>query len=128
MPTFNDLYYARVGNRGLKPEIARQFNIGAVYENIRNRGWVSGSIDLYFNHKKDKITAIPTMFIWKMRNVGKTIMYGSDITLSGGFRINGDINLTWNGNYSLQYALDMTDPQAKNFRHQIPYTPRHYGN
>lgn len=128
MPTFNDLYYARVGNRGLKPEIARQFNIGTVYENIRNRGWISGSVDLYFNHIKDKITAIPTMFIWKMRNVGKTIMYGSDITLSGGFRINGDINLTWNGNYSLQYALDMTDPQAKNFRHQIPYTPRHYGN
>lgn len=128
MPTFNDLYYARVGNRGLKPETARQFNIGAVYENIWNHGWLSGSIDLYFNHIKDKITAIPTMFIWKMRNVGRTIMYGSDIALSGGFRINGDINLTWNGNYSLQYALDVTDPEAKNYRHQIPYTPRHYGN
>lgn len=128
MPTFNDLYYARVGNRGLKPETARQFNIGAVYDNIWNRGWISGAIDLYFNHIKDKITAIPTMFIWKMRNVGKTIMYGSDVTLSGGFRINRDISLQWNGNYSLQYALDVTDPQAKNYRHQIPYTPRHCGN
>lgn len=128
MPTFNDLYYARVGNRGLKPEIARQLNIGATYENIHDRWWTSGTIDLYFNHLKDKITAIPTMFIWKMRNIGKAIMYGTDISIAGGWRLNSNINLMWNGNYSLQYALDVTDPKAKNYRHQIPYTPRHYGN
>ena len=33
-----------------------------------------------------------------------------------------------NGNYSLQYALDVTDSGSKNYRHQIPYTPRHCGS
>ena len=29
--------------------------------------------------------------------------------------------------YSFQYAVDVTDPEAKNYKDQIPYTPRHSG-
>jgi outer membrane cobalamin receptor len=31
-------------------------------------------------------------------------------------------------NYSFQYAVDVTDASAKNYRHQLPYTPRHSGS
>ena len=30
--------------------------------------------------------------------------------------------------YSWQYAIDVTDSSAKNYRHQLPYTPEHSGN
>jgi outer membrane receptor protein involved in Fe transport len=33
----------------------------------------------------------------------------------------------FDGSYSLQNALDVTDKTAKNYRHRIPYTPQHAG-
>ena len=32
-----------------------------------------------------------------------------------------------NGNYTWQRAIDLTDQAAKNYRDQLPYTPRHTG-
>ncbi len=58
VPTFNDLYYLRIGNTSLRPEKAREYNIG----------------------------------------------------------------VTWNG------KPDMTNPDAKNYKDQLPYTPQHSGN
>ena len=86
------------------------------------------SADGYYNSIKDKIAAIPTMFIWKMRNVGEALMYGLDLTASGFWRMAEWLRIHADGSYSLQYALDVTDPGAKNFRHQLPYTPRHAGS
>ena len=34
VPTFNDLYYARVGNTSLEPEKARQFNVSATWARV----------------------------------------------------------------------------------------------
>lgn len=126
-PTFNDLYYARVGNRNLKPEIARQSNLGLTYNRTFQWGYVDLSADAYFNLIKDKIVAMPSMFIWTMRNFGKVAMYGTDICASASWRICRWLTAGFSGNYSLQYAIDITDPKAKNYRHQIPYTPRHSG-
>lgn len=127
MPTFNDLYYARVGNRNLRPEIARQTNIGLAFSGTYDWGCVDLTADGYCNFIKDKIVAVPTMFIWKMRNVGEVDMYGTDVTASLRWRLAKWLTLHVAGNYSLQYALDMTDPASKSYMHQIPYTPRHCG-
>ena len=127
MPTFNDLYYARVGNRNLRPEIARQTNIGLTFCGTYDWGCVDLTADGYCNFIKDKIVAVPTMFIWKMRNVGEVDMYGTDVTTSLRWRLAKWLTLHVAGNYSLQYALDMTDPESKSYMHQIPYTPRHCG-
>ena len=127
MPTFNDLYYARVGNRNLRPEIARQTNIGLTFSGTYDWGCVDLTADGYCNFIKDKIVAVPTMFIWKMRNVGEVDMYGTDVTASLRWRLAKWLTLHVAGNYSLQYALDMTDPESKSYMHQIPYTPRHCG-
>lgn len=127
-PTFNDLYYARIGNVNLKPEIARQFNMGLTFSGTY--GWGSADItaDAYYNRIKDKIVAVPTMFIWKMRNIGEVEMYGTDITASALWKACRWLKIHASANYSLQYALDVTDPDSKNYRHQIPYTSRHHGN
>jgi len=128
MPTFNDLYYARVGNTGLKPETARQLNTGLTFSRILGNITLDLTADAYCNLIEDKITAIPTMFIWKMRNIGKVIMYGTDICLASHIDICSWLTADISGNWSIQYASDITDPDSKSYRHQIPYTPRHCGN
>lgn len=128
VPTFNDLYYARVGNSSLRPETARQANLGATFSKTLSWGTLDVTADGYYNRIKDKIVAVPTMFIWKMRNVGQVAMYGGDFTGSAVWKACGWLTVNVSGNYSLQYALDITDPSAKNYRHQIPYTPRHCGS
>lgn len=127
-PTFNDLYYARVGNVNLKPEIAKQFNIGLTFSGTYDWGSVDLTADTYYNYIKDKIVAVPTMFIWKMHNVGEVDMYGADFTAATIWKTSRWLKIHASANYSLQYALDVTDPQSKSYRHQIPYTPRHCGN
>ena len=127
MPTFNDLYYARVGNRNLRPEIARQTNVGLTFSGTYDWGCCDLTADGYYNFIKDKIVAVPTMFIWKMRNVGEVAMYGADVTASVRWHLAKWMTLHLSGNYSLQYALDVTDPESKSYMHQIPYTPRHCG-
>ena len=128
VPTFNDLYYARVGNLNLKPEIARQFNLGLTYSGTYDWGNLDITADAYHNLIKDKIVAVPTMFIWKMHNVGEVSMYGTDVTAAVLWKSCGWLNVHASANYSLQYALDITDPSSKSYMHQIPYTPRHCGN
>ena len=165
LPTFNDLYYARVGNASLSPEKASQFNLGATLSlgpsansGLGNRRKMSGggesevsgggkerkfadgergkampgrltlTADVYYNSVRDKIVAIPTMFIWKMRNLGKVQMSGGDFTASYAQGLGGGWVLNLRANYSYRYAVDITDSEAKNYRHQIQYTPRHSGN
>lgn len=128
VPTFNDLYYARVGNVNLRPETARQCNIGLTFTGSYDWGTADVTADAYYNFIRDKIVAVPTMFIWKMQNIGKAAMYGTDITASTLWRACTWLNIHASANYSLQYALDITDPDSKSYRHQIPYTPRHCGS
>lgn len=128
VPTFNDLYYARVGNINLKPETAKQFNAGLTFTGSYDWGTTDITADAYYNFIKDKIVAIPTMFIWKMRNVGEVAMYGTDITASAMWRTCEWLKIHVSANYSMQYAQDVTDSESKNYRHQIPYSPRHCGS
>ena len=68
VPTFTDLYYLRMGNTALVPEKARQLNVGTTWSG-RCGNWLSQlsvSVDGYYNKIKDKIVAVPTMYIWKM--------------------------------------------------------------
>lgn len=130
-PTFNDLYYAKVGNIKLSPERASQFNLGLtwsgpLWEDIID--YASISVDGYANMVKDKIVAIPTMFIWRMLNMGKVAMSGVDVSGAATLRLPAMMSLSFGLNYSYQYAVDISDPQSKTYGHQIPYTPRHSGN
>lgn len=130
VPTFTDLYYLRMGNTNLKPEKATQYNLGLTWsgpvgEMIRH---LSISADGYYNKVSDKIVALPTLYIWKMMNFGEVDIKGIDVNLTAEFPLLRNMALNLSANYSYQYAIDLTDPEAKNYKHQIPYTPLHSGS
>ncbi len=131
VPTFNDLYYSSMGNTDLIPEEALQYNLGVTYggkllPNILD--YLSLSVDCYYNKVENKIVAIPTMFIWKMMNLGEVEIRGMDINLSTYFTPFDGVKVNLSGNYTYQSAIDVTDSTAKNYRDQIPYTALHSGN
>jgi len=129
IPTFNDMYYLRIGNTNLKPERASQYNVGLTWSEQPASliSQISLSADAYYNRVHDKIVALPTMFIWKMMNFGEVSIKGLDINGAVSFPLPRHIELYVQGNYTYQKAIDITSSTAKNYRHQIPYTPRHAG-
>ena len=129
IPTFNDLYYLRIGNTNLKPEKATQFNLGLTWGGeLALIRYLSFSVDGYYNKVKDKIVAMPTMFVWKMINMGEVSIGGVDVNLSADVPLYKRWNLLLQTAYTYQKAVDITDKSAKNYRNQIPYTPEHTGN
>ncbi len=132
MPTFNDLYYADMGNSKLSPERVTQYNVGVLYNRTR-RGFVSAvrvSADAYYNKVRDKIVAYPKgqQFRWTMLNLGLVAIKGVDV--SGLITINPvrDLFVTVRGQYTFQQAIDVTNPADNYYRDQIPYIPRHSGS
>lgn len=141
VPNFNELYYFTIG-RDLRPEKARQHNIGAT---LRTRDIELGentrishtaTVDLYRNMVSDKIVAYPTnnMYLWTMKNLGEVEILGADITYNGslnsliGRKSYQPLDLNLGLGYTYQHAVDKTDPKNKFYGHQIPYTPRHSGS
>lgn len=130
VPTFNDLYYQRMGNTDLRPEKAREYNIGITWSGtpFSFTNYVMLTVDGYFNEVNDKIVALPTTYVWKMMNFGKVHITGADITLRTSIPIHRNIDLSITGNYTYQKAIDVTSSSSKNYKDQIPYTPLHSGN
>ncbi|MBR5183991.1 MAG: TonB-dependent receptor, partial [Bacteroidales bacterium] len=129
-PTFNDLYYDRVGNAALNPEIARQMNVGITWRKGLQKvlDEISLQADFFYNRVEDKIVGLPTLFVWRMLNMGEVDIKGADINLGTSMWLARDLRMELQGNYSYQKAIDVSDPQSKNYRHQIPYTPLHSGS
>lgn len=130
VPTFTDLYYLRMGNTNLKPERTTQYNVGLTWSSeigtvIRQ---FNLSADGYLNKVHDKIVAIPNMYIWKMMNMGEVDIKGADVNLDMEIPLPFKMSVLLSAAYSYQYAIDVTDPAEKNYKDQIPYTPRHSGS
>ncbi len=133
MPTFNDLYYADVGNSKLNPEHVTQYNFGLVMERSARRGlWRAAtlSVDAYYNRVKDKIVAYPKgqQFRWTMLNLGRVDIRGVDVSALSTFAPIRDLSVTLRAQYTFQRAIDVTDPRDSYYRDQIPYIPRHSGS
>jgi outer membrane cobalamin receptor len=129
VPTFTDLYYIRMGNTNLLPEKATQFNAGLTWTGRLPAvaRLVTLSADGYYNRVTDKIIAIPTMYVFKMMNAGKVEIRGADVNLSAECPLGRTCLLLLSSTFSFQHAVDVTNPGSKNYRHQIPYTPRRSG-
>lgn len=130
VPMFTDLYYLRVGNTNLKPEKATEYTAGITWSgrNLAVVDYMSITVDGYYNRVNDKIIAFPSTYVWKMQNYGKVNIYGVDATLALGGKITDNAKLNVTANYSWQKAVDVTNKDAKNYKHQLPYTPEHSGN
>ncbi len=132
MPTFNDLYYADMGNSQLEPERVAQYNLGLLLDRSRPAGTVAAlrlSADVYYNRVKDKIVAYPKgqQFRWTMLNLGLVDIRGVDATALLTLRLLRGLELTARAQYTFQRAIDVTSPADNYYRHQIPYIPRHSG-
>lgn len=130
VPTFTDMYYLHVGNTALRPEKAAEYNVGITWS---TRLWkklnLQLTVDGYFNHVKDKIVCFPTTYVWRMTNYGKVDITGLDATIAMQMPvIYKKVSIEMTAAYSLQHAVDKTDPARTSYNEQIPYTPRHSGN
>lgn len=123
VPTFNELYYTTLGTTGLQPEDAREMDFGLSYS---SKKW-SASVNCYHNNVKNKIVAIPTLYIWKMANYGKVTITGVDLSADKKVAIS-DVLIDLSARYSYQKAQDVTDNKSKLYNSQIPYTPLHSGS
>ena len=133
MPTFNDLYYANMGNSKLNPESALQYDLGFVL----NKDWKQGivdhlrlQVDGYYNTVYDKIVAYPKgqQFRWTMLNLGKVHIKGVDAMAEVGLEPAKDWKVTARLQYTYQDARDVTDPNTSYYKDQIPYIPWHSGS
>lgn len=129
VPTFADLYYLRLGNVGLKPEKASQYNLGITWNESFDKvvEYASVVVDGYYNRVHDKIVALPTMYVWRMLNFGEAEIAGVDVNAQLQVAVASKMSVMLDAGYSFMHAVDITDPSAKNYRHQLPYTPRHSG-
>ena len=129
LPTFNDLYYALMGNSNLVPESATQYAIDVRHQNCHGKWQWDVRTSAYYNKVNNKIVAIPTasQFRWTMLNIGVVDIIGIDLKASGGYQ-DGDFSATAALRYTFQQALDHTDPDSQIYGNQIPYIPRHSGS
>jgi vitamin B12 transporter len=131
-PTFNDLYYTNIGNVNLRPEFAQQFNTGLTYS-AAPQNFIKEMIftaDGYINRVTDQILAVPrqNLFQWTMLNIGKTNTKGIDATLQLSSKEISFFNLSAGISYSFQNSEDISDPQSRLYRKQLPYIPKHSGS
>ena len=134
-PTFNDLYYTDMGNAYLKPELAKQHNVGLSFTQPFRIAEQKGSefrlnADYYYNRISDKIIAYPKgqQFRWTMLNLGLVKINGLDVNAQLHFVLPKNFYLTAKAQYTYQTAIDVTDPSDTYYGDQIPYIPWHSGS
>jgi vitamin B12 transporter len=129
-PTLNDRYYLLIGNTNLKPEKTRQWNFGVTWtRHVSARiDHITFTADSYYCLVTDKIVAVPTMFIWKMTNLGKVHSLGADVTMNANLiwskGWSSDILLT----YDYLHAVDKTNRDGITYDNQMAYTPKNAGS
>ena len=131
-PTLNDLYYTQVGNRNLKPEYTKQWNIGLEYHWIPSHfspltSHLSASVqaDIYQNKIENRIVCLPLKgtYTWTMMNYGYTYCRGLNATAQGHYdkddwHFSLLTSLTW------QKDLNRTDPADEDtYNKPICYSP-----
>ena len=152
-PTLNDLYYTQAGNRNLKPEYTRQWNLGVEYHwsnaqrsmlngqrSMVNGQWsmvngqrsmVNGqwSIDIqadaYINRIENRIVCLPLKgtYTWSMMNYGETYCRGLNATLKGRYDT-GSWHFSLLSSITWQRDVDRTDPEDEDmYDRPICYSP-----
>lgn len=126
-PTLNDLYYTQVGNRNLKPEYTRQWDVGLEYNYDRGHWAASVQLDGYINHIDNRIVCLPLKgtYTWSMMNYGKTYCRGLNGTLSGMFRTNNGWQISLLGSITLQDDVNRTNLESvETYNKPICYSPK----
>ncbi len=131
-PTLNDLYYTQVGNRNLKPEYTKQWNLGVEYHLDNSKFKIQNSklaldiqCDVYQNKIENRIVCLPLKgtYTWSMMNYGYTFCRGLNATVKGHYK-RGDWNCSLITSLTWQHDVDRTDPEDKDmYDKPICYSP-----
>ena len=129
-PTLNDLYYTQVGNRNLKPEETKQWNLGIEYSNVKwsmVNGQCSMDIqaDAYINKIENRIVCLPLKgtYTWSMMNYGYTFCRGLNATIKGHYQT-GPWRFSLLNSITWQHDVDRTDPEDEDmYNKPICYSP-----
>lgn len=132
LPTFNELYYIRVGNKNLRSERATLWNAGIVIS-MRLRGVFSAlsfSADAFYQQVDNKIIALPTqnLFVWSVQNIGEVNTQGFDLSLNLTSQKTPVGIFGFTGNYTYLQAVDVTNTESTTHNHQLPYIPYESGS
>lgn len=127
VPTFNELYYAGLGNANLKPERATDYDLGAVAEFNSSQipYGIDVDLDYYSINTRDGIVWRPvdqTGSIWLPENFQKIISRGFELSLNLKYATLFHLK----GNYSFGKSLDASDPaNPSTYNKQLIYLPQH---
>lgn len=131
-PTLNNLYYTQSGNRNLKPENTKQFNVGLEYQldnasraSTHNQWSLGVQADVYWNKVENRIVCLPLKgtYTWSMMNYGQTFCRGLNATLKGHYRT-GSWNFSLLNSITWQHDVDRTDPEDEDmYDKPICYSP-----
>lgn len=128
-PTLGDLYLSPVPTLNLQPENADQYNLGLTFAASPGGriSTVSFSGDIYRINVENKLVALPrsSMFIWSVRNFGRTETRGFDLNLKMQFQFQSGFSAQLSGAYTCQEVLDKTDETNPACNRQLAYTPQH---
>ena len=130
VPSFNDLYYRRLGNIRLRPELAHEYSLGLTFATrpSRRNDYLTLTLDGYYNNVRDKIVAFPSTYVWRMVNYGKVDVWGLDITSGAHVSLPAGCGLHLAASATLQRAANHTDKSSAVYGCQLPYTPRVSGS
>jgi outer membrane cobalamin receptor len=124
-PTLNDLYYTQVGNRNLKPEYTKQWNIG-LESHYDNQQWnASIQADIYWNKIENRIVCLPMKgtYTWSMMNYGYTFCRGLNATAQGRYHM-GPWQFSLLTSLTWQRDVNRTDPDDEDtYDKPICYSP-----
>lgn len=126
-PTLNDLYYTLVGNRHLKPEYTKQFDLGAAYNFVASQSSLlhglraTVQLDGYYNRIEDRIVCLPLKgsYQWTMLNYGYTRCLGIDLSINATWRQH---SLLVSGTF--QDDRNRTDRTEDAYNDFIAYSPQ----
>ena len=129
LPTFNELYYREVGNYKLSPEKTEQYNCGIAYSlsPTKRCNELTFSADLYYGEVKDKIVAVPSVFMWKMNNVERVEILGVDVNMKSVWSFSTSSKFYFSSSYSYMKAVNRKKDSPL-YGEQLVYTPLHSGS
>ncbi len=124
VPTLNDLYYTQVGNRNLRPEYTKQYNIGAEYHTGSADWSADVQADAYINRIYNRIVCLPLKgtYSWSMMNYGETLCRGLNATVSGRYSP-GEWTFSLLTSLTWQRDLNRTNPESESYDRPICYSP-----
>lgn len=120
VPTFNELYWPKVGNPFLVPEKSTQGEVGLELNNEKIK--ITSSV--FYIYLKDKILWLPAggSNLWRPKNIDKVVNKGVETSFNFSKELFQTHNISISGNYVFTLVKNIETDKI------VPYVPKHLFN